>query len=57
MVIGIVKEKNILSVLVLIGAFVATYFFKVNIMIIILICGLIGAFTTYYRGKTRKERL
>ncbi len=40
---NIVKDKDIVSILVMIGAFIATYFLKINIMYIILICGCIGA--------------
>lgn len=39
----VVKDKDIISILVMICAFIATYFFKVNVMYIILICGCIGA--------------
>ena len=40
---NIVKDKDIVFILVMIGAFIATYFLKINIMYIILICGCIGA--------------
>lgn len=53
MVKSILKQKRILPVLVLAGSFVATYFFRVNIMIIIGVCALIGAGDTLYRQ--RKE--
>lgn len=39
---NVVKEKSIVSTLIMIGAFIATYFFGVNIILIILVCGLIG---------------
>ncbi len=55
MVKGILKSKHILPVLVLVGAFVATRFFSVNILIIILVCGIIGALETWQREKTIKE--
>lgn len=54
MSVGIIKGKNIVSILIMISAFIATYFFKINIIIIILTCGLIGAISTYYNNK--KER-
>ena len=53
MVKSILKQKRILPVLVLAGSFVATYFFRVNIMVIIGVCALIGAGDTLYRQ--RKE--
>lgn len=40
---NVVKEKDLMSLLVMIGAFFATFFLKVNVMYIILICGCIGA--------------
>lgn len=40
---NVVKEKNTISTLVMLGAFAATFFFKINVMYIILVCGCIGA--------------
>lgn len=40
---NIVKEKDYISILIAIGAFIATYFFGVNVMYIIFLCGCIGA--------------
>lgn len=54
---SIIKLKRILPVLVLVGAFVATYFFKVNIMLIILVCGIVGAADTICQHKRRKEQV
>ncbi len=56
MVKNIVKRKNILSTVTLVGAFIAVYFFKVNIIIIIFVCALIGAVNIYLNEKARKER-
>ncbi len=56
MVKNIVKRKNILSIVTLVGAFIAVYFFKVNIIIIIFVCALISAVNTYLNEKARKER-
>lgn len=52
---SIFKLKRILPVLVLLGSFIATYFFKVNILIIILVCAIVGALDTLYQQKNRKE--
>ncbi len=52
---SIFKLKRILPVLVMLGAFIATYFFKVNIILIILVCGVVGAVDTLYQQKNRKE--
>lgn len=40
---SIVREKKILSLIVLLGAFSAVHFFNINIVIVILFCGVIGA--------------
>ena len=47
----IIKEKQILSSFMMLGAFVATFFFSINIIYIILICGAIGAWMTVHRKK------
>lgn len=54
MAVGIVKNKRLLPLLIMIISFVATCFFKVNIIVIILCCGASGALDTIYRAK--KER-
>lgn len=51
----IFRQKRILPVLVLAGAFVVGWFFSVNILLIIAACGVIGAIDTLYREKHRKE--
>lgn len=51
---GIFQKKRILPVLVMIGAFVAVRYFSVNIIVIILLCGIIGAADTLIREKCRK---
>lgn len=40
---SISKSKDIISILVMFLAFIATYVFKINVMYIILVCGIIGA--------------
>lgn len=54
MVIGIIKQKRILPVSIMVAAFIATYFFKVNIIFIIIFCGSIGALDVLYRIKKGK---
>lgn len=51
---GIFQKKRTLPVLVMIGAFVAVRYFSVNIIVIILLCGIIGAADTLIREKCRK---
>ena len=52
---SIIQLKRILPVLVLLGSFVAVRFFDVNIMIVILVCGIIGGLETWKREKILKE--
>lgn len=51
---GIFQKKRILPVLVMTGAFIAVRYFSVNIIVIILLCGIIGAADTLIREKCRK---
>ncbi len=54
---NIIKDKETVSIIMMVTAFIATFFFKVNVIYIILICGFIGAVTTMYIGKgTRKGK-
>lgn len=52
---SVIKEKKAISVLVMIGAFIATYFFKVNVMSIIIVCGAIGVISIYLREKGERS--
>ena len=47
----ILKKKRWLPIAVMLAAFAATRFFSVNIILIILICGVIGALDTLYLQK------
>ena len=49
MTISLMKEKKLLPIIVMIGAFIATFVFKINVIIIILVSGLIGAISVYYQ--------
>ncbi len=40
---NVIKEKDLISALIMAGAFIATFYFKLNVIYIILICGCIGA--------------
>ena len=50
----IFQKKRILPLILMFGSFVAVRFFSVNIMIIILVCGLIGAADTWYQVRSRE---
>ena len=49
----IFRQKRILPVVVLLLSFVAVRFLNVNIILIILICGVVGAADTFYHEKKR----
>lgn len=49
-------QKRILPVLIMAGSFIAVRFFSVNIIVIILVCGIIGAADIWIRERAGKER-
>ena len=53
---GIVKEKKWLPILIMAAVFVASYFFNVNVILLILLCGAIGAVSSHVEEKRKKER-
>lgn len=48
---SVIKQKEVVSVLIMAAAFAATFFLAVNVMYIILICGFIGALKLLYQMK------
>ncbi|QHQ61328.1 chromate transporter [Anaerocolumna sedimenticola] len=53
---SILKEKEIISVIVMFAAFFAAYFFNINVIYIILTCGAIGALSVLYHRKIKKNK-
>ena len=51
----VLKGKQIFSILMMVSAFVVTVVFNINVIYIILVCGLIGAIKVIYGEKKRKE--
>lgn len=51
----IVKAKKVIPIVVMALAFAATYFFSVNVILIILVCGLIGVLSVLLARNLRKE--
>jgi chromate transporter len=47
MIISLWKERRVLPFIILIGVFIATVILKVNVIFIILFCGMIGAVSSY----------
>lgn len=39
---GVLKEKQVIPTIVMFGAFIANYFFGVNVIVIVLACGALG---------------
>lgn len=55
MVIELFKEKKVLPVIIMIGAFIASFFFQVNVIIIILLSGIMGAGSMYFYKNIKKS--
>lgn len=53
--IGVCREKNILSIIMMPIVFIASYFFKINIIVLILTSALIGILYPYLKNKYQKE--
>lgn len=53
---SVVKLRQPLPLLVMAGAFAAVYWFGVNIILVILVCGVIGGLDAWRREKARRER-
>ncbi len=51
----IVAQKKAVSIFIMLGAFVANCIFKVNLMLIILACGALGALTGFLDRKGAKQ--
>ena len=53
---GVLEQRRLLPVAVLLASFAAVRFFNVNIILIIAACGLLGAADTLHREKRRRVR-
>ena len=53
---SILQLRRILPVLMLIGAFIASWIFSINVVYIILFCAVVGALDTWHREKNEKSR-
>ncbi len=55
---NIFKLRRALPVIMLAGAFIASWFFNINVVLIILLCAVVGATDTWYqehKGKDKKK--
>lgn len=57
MVNAITKDKKILPIVVMVLSFLAAAFTSINIVVILFICGAIGAYTTYNESQKTKGGL
>lgn len=53
----IIKNKKLLPILIMAGAFLAYFFLRINITYIILFCGTLGALVSIHDKRTGKECL
>lgn len=53
---NVLKEKDLVSVLIMVGAFIATFFLEINVMYIILVSGCIGAAKVLVKAKTDQKK-
>ncbi|HIR58220.1 MAG TPA: chromate transporter [Candidatus Gallacutalibacter pullicola] len=51
--VKVVKGKSLLSILVMIGAFAASWFLNINVALIVIACGVIGAVRVLYETKKK----
>ncbi len=54
---GVFQQKRLLPVAVLFLAFAAVRCWNINIILILLICGAIGAADTFHQGRIKKEHI
>ncbi len=52
---NVLKERDIIFTLLMVGVFIATFFLKINVMYIILVCGCIGAAKIFIQTKKSKK--
>lgn len=52
---GLIKDKNIVSIVVMIVAFCANYFLQVNVIVIVLMCGVFGVAMMFMEQRKAKK--
>ena len=52
---GVLSQKRIIPAVMMVLAFLAAVFLDINLVIILLVCGCVGAAETIWRDKHRKE--
>lgn len=51
---GIVQDKNGISIVIMVGAFIASCIFEVNVVYVVIVCGLIGVIRTCIAKRRKK---
>ncbi len=52
---NVLKDKKLSALVMLIGAAVAAVFLNVDIIVILLVCGVIGGFLAFYESRTEQK--
>ena len=52
---NVVQGKKVGSIIIMIGAFIATCIFEVNVIYVVIVCGVIGAIETIWNRRERKS--
>ncbi len=55
MIKNILKEKKLFPIFLMLAAFIAAFAFDVSVIIIILVCGILGAISIYYASHLEKK--
>ena len=55
LIIELLKERKVLPVMVMLGAFVATFFLNINVIVIIIGSGIIGAISMFYSKRVKRS--
>ena len=55
MIKNVLKEKRLFPILLMLIAFIAAFIFDVSVIIIILVCGILGAISIYYSSHIEKK--
>lgn len=53
---SIVKEKNVMSLIIMAVAFIAVYFFNIHILVVLALSAALGAGTTLYKSRRKRKK-
>lgn len=54
---GIVQDKNGISIVIMVGAFISSCIFEVNVVYVVIVCGLIGVIRTCIAKRRKCESI